>query len=131
MILSQEYIIAIALSIIILLGLIVIVREWRKVNEAKHNVLLLEKQTELKKINLDEKDLEEKRRRETLTRIPKEQQERLDAIKDDTDQIMQKIGYLNTEVNERVEKLEAETELVKLKKLSEELDKKESKLKKY
>ncbi|MDO5851041.1 MAG: hypothetical protein Q4Q23_00980 [Methanobacteriaceae archaeon] len=131
MILSQEYIIAIALAIIILLGLIVIVREWRKVNEAKHNVLLLEKQTELKKINLVEKDLEEKRRRETLTRIPKEQQERLDAIKDDTDQIMQKIGYLNTEVNERVEKLEAETELVKLKKLSEELDKKESKLKKY
>ena len=131
MILSQEYIIGIAIAIIILLALIIIVREWRKVNEAKHNVLLLEKQTELKKINLVEKDLEEKRRRETLTRIPKEQQGKLDAIKDDTDKIMQKIGYLNSEVNERVELLEAETELVKLKKLSEELDKKESKLKKY
>ena len=53
---------------------------------------------------------------------------KLKEIRTNTSQITAKVGLLSTQVNERVEQLEAKNELVKLLKLSNELDKKEKEL---
>jgi hypothetical protein len=90
----------------------------------------LEKKAELKKIELVEKDLESKRMKENITELSEEDQEKLKNIRSNTTEIMAKVGLLNSEVSEKVEQLEAKSELLKLQKLSKELEKKEAELEK-
>ena len=54
------------IAVIALVAIIVIVMQWRKVREAQSNVIFLEKQAELKKIELVERDLESKRLMENV-----------------------------------------------------------------
>jgi len=49
------------IAVIALVAIIFIVMQWRKVREAQSNVIFLEKQAEIKKIELVERDLEAKR----------------------------------------------------------------------
>lgn len=116
------------LAIIGLIAIIFIMIQWRKVRESQMNVQFLEKQAELKKIELVEKDLESKRLMENVIPLPKEQQERLSNIRKNTSEIMHQVGFLHSEINERVTRLEARTEYLKLQKLMEEIDKKEKEL---
>ncbi|MCD7781342.1 MAG: hypothetical protein LUG89_01380 [Methanosphaera sp.] len=125
---TEDQIFLLILSIIFLVVVIVVVVEWRKVAISKNKVLLVEKQAELKKIELVEKDLEAKRVNESLTDLSKEDQERLQQIRVNTSEIVGKVSLLNTEVNERVEQLEAKSELLKLQKLADKLDKKEQEI---
>ena len=48
----------IVIAVIVVVGLIVALMQWRKVREAQTNVEFLTKQAELKKIELVERDLE-------------------------------------------------------------------------
>lgn len=130
MIFTPEQLVLIILSVVFLIVIIVIVTQWRKSVESKNNVLLLEKKAELKKIELVEKDLESKRMKESITELSEEEQEKLKSIRLNTSEIVAKVGLLNTQVNERVEQLEAKSELLKLQKLSDELDKKEAEIEK-
>lgn len=125
---TEEQIMIMILSLLFVIAIIVIVIEWRKNATSRNQVLLLEKQTELKKIELVEKDLENKYKKENLSDLSKEDQERLQQIRLNTSQIMTEVGLLNTEVNERVEQLEAKSELLKLQKLANKLDKKEKEI---
>lgn len=127
---TEEQIMIMILSLLFVIAVIVIVIEWRKNSVSRNNVLLLEKQTELKKIELVEKDLENKRRKENMSDLSKEDQEKLQQIRLNTAEIMGKVGLLSTEVNEKVEQLEAKSELLKLQKLTEKLDKKEQEIEK-
>jgi hypothetical protein len=113
-----------------LILVIVVVVEWRKAAVSKNSILLLEKKAELKKIELVEKDLESKRMKENITELSEEDQEKLKNIRSNTTEIMAKVGLLNSEVSEKVEQLEAKSELLKLQKLSKELEKKEAELEK-
>ena len=127
---TEEQLMIIILSLLFVIAIIVIVIEWRKNAVSKNNVLLLEKKTELKKIELVEKDLENKRRKEDMSDLSEEDQERLRQIRINTAEIIGKVGLLNTEVSEKVEQLEAKSELLKLQKLSEQLSKKEEEIEK-
>ncbi|BDZ67108.1 hypothetical protein [Methanobacterium ferruginis] len=118
------------IAVIALIAIIVIVMQWRKVREAQSNVTFLEKQAELKKIELVERDLESKRLMENVIPLPKDQQERLSQIRGETSNMMQKVGFLHSEINERVTRLETRAEYEKLQKLLEEIEKKEKQMEK-
>lgn len=128
MIFTGDQIFLLILAVIFLIAVITIAIEWRKSTVSKNDIILLEKQAELKKIELVEKDLESKQRKENLADLSEEDQNKLKEIRTNTSQITAKVGLLSTQVNERVEQLEAKNELVKLLKLSNELDKKEKEL---
>jgi len=124
----NQYFGLIIVAVIMAIVIIVVFSEWRKVREAQNNVALVEKQVELKKIALVEKDLETKRLMENVIPLPKEQQEQLANIRQGTSDIMHKVGYLHSEISERVARLEAKAEYGKLQKLMKDLEKKESEL---
>lgn len=124
----SDNIILIILAFVAAIVIIIVVTQWKKVRETQNNVALVEKQVELKKISLVEKDLETKRMMENVIPLPKEQQEELAKIRRNTSDIMHKVGYLHSEISERVALLEAKAEYGKLQKLMKDLEKKESDL---
>jgi len=116
------------LAFIAFAAIVIIAMQWRKVREVQNNVLLLEKEIELRKISLVEKDLESKRLMETTIPLPKEQQEKLAKIRKDTKNIMQRIGYFHSEISERLARLEAQTEFKKLEEMLKDIEKKEKEM---
>ena len=119
----------IVIAAIVVVGLIVALMQWRRVREAQTNVEFLTKQAELKKIELVERDLESKRMMSDIV-LPKDQQEKLTNIRETTSDLMHKAGYLSDEINERVNRLEAKTEYIKLEKLLMDIEEKEKELEK-
>ncbi len=124
----SQYIVPIIMGIVAAIVVIVVVTQWKKVRESQNNVALVEKQVELKKISLVEKDLESKRLMENVIPLPKEQQEKLANIRQGTSDIMHKVGYLHSELSERMARLEAQAEYGKLQKLMKDLENKEKEL---
>ncbi|MGF7118909.1 hypothetical protein [Methanobacterium oryzae] len=124
----SENIVWILFAVLAAIVIIIVVIQWKKVRETQNNVALVEKQVELKKISLVEKDLESKRLLENALPLPQEQQERLSNIRKDTSQIMNKVGFLHGELNERMARLEAQAEYGKLQKLMKDLENKEKEL---
>ncbi|HSO26203.1 MAG TPA: hypothetical protein VLR54_06250 [Methanobacteriaceae archaeon] len=120
----------IIIAVIALIIVVVVVIQWRRVRETQNNALLLDKQIELKKISLVEKDMESKRLMETAIPLPKDQQDNLIKIRGGTSELMAEIGYLHTEISERLARLEAQTEFKKLQKMLKEIEAKESELEK-
>ena len=116
------------LAVIFLIAVIVIVVAWYKSSVSNNDIVLLEKQAELKKIEIVERDLENKQRKESFAQLSDEDMEQLKSIRNNTSELSAKVGLLSSQVNERVELLEVKNELVKLQKLSVELDKKEKEL---
>ena len=114
----------IIIAVIAVVGLIVALIQWRRVRQAQSNVNFLTKQAELRKIELVERDLESKRMMRDIV-LPKDQQENLSMIRNSTSNLIQKAGYLNSEINERVDRLEATSEYIKLQKLLMDIDEKE------
>ena len=123
-----ENIFYIIIAVIAVIGIIIALMQWRRVREAQSNVQFLERQAELRKIELVDKDLESKRMMENVIPLPKEQQERLSEIRKSTSELMHQAGYLHGEINERVTRLEARTEYLKLQKLLQDIEKKEQEL---
>lgn len=113
------------IAVIAVVTIIIIVMQWRRVREAQSNVEFLQKQSELKKIELVEKDLEAKRMMENVLPLPHEKQEKLAQIRGETSKLMQNSGFLHNEINERVTRLEALIEYEKLQKLLTEIEKRE------
>jgi uncharacterized membrane protein len=62
--------------------------------------------------------------------LPQEQQDSLSAIRQSTTEARNRVGYLHSEINERLARLEAETEQRKLEKMLKEIEEKEEKLRK-
>lgn len=116
--------------VIFVLLVIVVVNQWRKVNQSNNTLKLMEKEIELKKIAMVEKDLENKRLMENPIKLPAEQQENLTQIRDATSEVRNNVGYLHSEINERLARLEAQTELKKLERMLKEIEEKENKLNK-
>lgn len=128
MVAIEDNVFYIIIAVIALVAVIAIIMQWRKVREAQSNVVFLEKQAEIKKIELVERDLEAKRLMENVIPLPKDQQDRLSDIRGDTSKLMNKVGFLHTEINERVTRLEARTEAEKLQNLLDEIEKKEKEI---
>jgi hypothetical protein len=123
-----ENIFYIIIAVIAVVGLIVALMQWRRVRESQSNVQFLERQAELRKIELVEKDLESKRMMENVIPLPPEKQERLSKIRKNTSELTNQAGYLHGEINERVTRLEVRTEYLKLQKLIMDIEKKEQEL---
>ncbi|MCI6993887.1 hypothetical protein [uncultured Methanobrevibacter sp.] len=116
--------------VIVAIVLIVIVFQWKKVAESRNSILILEKEIELKKMSMVEKDIESKRLMDNPIPLPQEQQDSLSAIRQSTTEVRSNVGYLHSEINERLARLEAETEQRKLEKMLKEIEAKEKKLSK-
>lgn len=116
--------------IIIALVVIIIAAQWRSVAKSNSAVSLLEKEIELKKMSMIEKDIESKRLMDNPIPLPQDQQDSLSAIRQSTTQVRSEVGYLHSEINERLARLEAQTEQKKLEKMLKEIEAKEAKLKK-
>jgi len=127
-VISQQNIIWLIIAILGFITVIIVSIQWRRVRESQNDIVLLEKQIELKKISLVENDLKAKRLMETTIPLPKEKQERLSAIRKDTTNLMRELGYLQSEISERLALLEAQTEFKKLKKMLRDIEKKEAEL---
>ncbi|MDR2967004.1 MAG: hypothetical protein LBU74_03540 [Methanobacteriaceae archaeon] len=123
---NQTFILIIA--IIAFIAIMFIVLQWKRVNESNNAVKLMQKEIELKKIAMVEKDVESKRLMENPIQLPKEQQENLSNIRKSTSQVMNKVGYLHNEINERLARLEAQTEQKKLEKMLNDIENKEKQL---
>ena len=118
------------LVVIRALVIIIIVFQWRKVSQAKTSVEMLEKEIQLKKMSMVEKDIETKRLMDNPIPLPQDQQDSLKAIRQSTTDVRNEIGYLHSEINERLARLEAQTEQKKLEKMLKEIEAKEKKLNK-
>ncbi len=118
------------LVIILAIVVIIVVMQWKKVSQSNNTLKLMKKEIELKKISMVEKDLENKRIMENPIQLPKEQQDQLTQIRDSTAEVMNNVGYLHSEINERLARLEAQTELKKLEKMLKDIESKEKKLNK-
>ena len=116
--------------IIIAIVVIIVVFQWKSIAKSKNSISILEKEIELKKMSMVEKDIESKRLMDNPIPMPKEQQDNLSAIRESTTEARNRVGYLHSEINERLARLEAETEQRKLEKMLKEIEQKEAKLKK-
>ncbi len=116
--------------IIVAFVLLIIVFQWRKVVQSKNSILMLEKEIELKKMSMVEKDIESKRLMDNPIPMPQDKQDSLSAIRQSTTDVRSEVGYLHNEINERLARLEAQTEQKKLEKMLKEIEEKEAKLKK-
>lgn len=116
--------------VIIAFVVIIVAVQWKSVAKSKTSIVLLEKEIELKKMSMIEKDIESKRLMDNPIPLPQEQQDSLSAIRQSTTQVRSEVGYLHSEINERLARLEAQTEQKKLEKMLKEIEAKESKLKK-
>ncbi|MDD2643567.1 MAG: hypothetical protein PHC65_02655 [Methanobacteriaceae archaeon] len=123
---NQLFILILAVILVIVIVLVVV--QWRKVAESKNTINLMEKEIELKKIAMVEKDLENKRLMENPVQLPKDQQEHLTQIRTSTDDVRGNVGYLHSEINERLARLEAQTEQKKLEEMLKDIEQKEKKL---
>ena len=116
--------------VIVAIVLIIIVFQWKSVAQSRNSILILEKEIELKKMAMVEKDIESKRLMDNPIPLPQEQQDSLSAIRQSTTEVRSNVGYLHSEINERLARLEAETEQRKLEKMLKEIEAKEKKLSK-
>ena len=117
------------LVVIAAIVLIVIVFQWKSISNSKNSIALIEKEIELKKMSMVEKDLESKRLMDNPIPLPQEQQDHLSEIRQSTTEARSRVGFLHSEINERLARLEAETEQRKLEKMLTEIEEKENKLK--
>lgn len=116
--------------VIIAFVVIIVAVQWKSVAKSKTSIVLLEKEIELKKMSMIEKDIESKRLMDNPIPLPQEQQDSLSAIRQSTTQVRSEVGYLHSEINERLARLEAQTEQKKLEKMLKEIEAKEAKIKK-
>ena len=117
------------LVVIAAIVLIVIVFQWKSISNSKNSIAILEKEIELKKMSMVEKDIESKRLMDNPIPLPQDQQDRLSEIRQSTTEARSRVGFLHSEINERLARLEAETERKKLEKMLTEIEEKEKKLK--
>jgi len=115
--------------VIVAIVLIIIVSQWKSMSKSKNSIALLEKEIELKKMSMVEKDIESKRLMDNPIPLPQDQQDNLSAIRQSTTEARNRVGYLHSEINERLARLEAETEQRKLEKMLTEIEEKENKIK--
>ncbi len=118
------------LVVIFAVVVIIVVVQWKSVSKAKTSVKILEQEIQLKKMSMVEKDIESKRLMDNPIPLPEHQQESLKSIRNSTTEVRNEVGYLHSEINERLARLEAQAEQKKLEKMLKEIEAKEKKLNK-
>jgi len=114
----------IIIAALVVIGMIFVILQLRRVKVSKNNVAFLTKQAELRKIELVDRDLESKNMNNDLVLNKKN----LSQLKENTSDVMIKAEYINNEINERVNHLESTTEYMKLQNLFNDIENKEKEL---
>ena len=114
----------IIIAALVVIGMIFVILQWRRVKVSKNNVAFLTKQAELRKIELVDRDLESKNMNNDIVL----NQKNLSQLKENTSDVMIKAEYINNEINERVNHLESTTEYMKLQNLFNDIENKEKEL---
>lgn len=116
----------IILAAIAVVALLIIILQWRRVRASSNNVKFLTKEAELKKIKLVEMDIRSYKKIKSND-DPKNRSFNLPKIY--RSDLMKKMGYLNDEINTRVNNLESSTEYRKIQTLIRDIDEKENAIK--
>jgi|GEM_PF-193201 len=116
----------IIIALIAVIAIIFILMQWRRVRQSKSQIKYLEKQAEGKKVELVEKDMESER----FNGLPEMQQEQLAHIRSGNGKMLQKVGFVQTELNKRITRLETSKEYNKLQKQLEKIEEKEEEIEK-
>ena len=114
----------IIIAALVVIGMIFVILQLRRVKVSKNNVAFLTKQAELRKIELVDRDLESKNMNNDIVI----NQKNLSQLKENTSDVMIKAEYINNEINERVNHLESTTEYMKLQNLFNDIENKEKEL---
>ena len=114
----------IIIAALVVIGMIFVILQLRRVKVSKNNVAFLTKQAELRKIELVDRDLESKNMNNDIVL----NQKNLSQLKENTSDVMIKAEYINNEINERVNHLESTTEYMKLQNLFNDIENKEREL---
>ena len=119
----------IIIAIIVVVGLIFLIIQWRRVRVATNNIKSLTKQAEHRKIELVERDMESYRMSDQKA-LTKDHDEKLNFTEEDASDIMHKVRYLNTEINSRVDHLESTAEYQKIQNLITDIGEREDEVEK-
>jgi hypothetical protein len=114
---------------IAVIGLIVLIVQLRRVRNSTKKVNILSKESELKKLQLVEMDMESYRI-ENVKGFHKNQNGKLNLAKINRSNLMNKIGHFNNEINYRVNHLESTTEYLKIQNRIMDIDRKKDKFEK-
>jgi hypothetical protein len=130
MVAIQQNELFIIIAAIVVIGLIGVFMLRRRGKEGRiSNVKFLAKEAELKKIKIVEKNLESQYRMSDVI-LPSRLQEKLINLRENNTDLTHKVGYLNNEINAMSNRLETQTESIKLQKLLMDIEKKKNKLQK-
>ena len=107
---NMFYIILAAIAVV---GLIVLIIQFRSVRKSTKRVNALSKESELKKVQLVEIDMKSSQIRDG-NGLSKNENGRLNLKKIDRSNLISKIGHLNNEIDYRVDNLESTREYLKI-----------------
>jgi hypothetical protein len=111
----------IIIAIIVFVGLIIAIIQWRKVRKVHNEVEFLNKLAENKKTDMEDRGLEPQNVMSEIV-LPKEQQEKLGQVRKSISNLMRKEGCLQSQVDDRFKRLESSTRGMKFKKLLLKVD---------
>ena len=111
----------IIIAIIVFVGLIIAIIQWRKVRKVHNEVEFLNKLAENKKTDMEDRGLEPQNVMSEIV-LPKEQQEKLGQVRKSISNLMRQEGCLPSQVDDRFKRLEASTRGMKFKKLLLKVD---------
>ncbi|HSO25874.1 MAG TPA: hypothetical protein VLR54_04550 [Methanobacteriaceae archaeon] len=111
----------IIIAIIVFVGLIIAIIQWRKVRKVHNEVEFLNKLAENKKTDMEDRGLEPQNVMSEIV-LPKEQQEKLGQVRKSISNLMRQEGCLPSQVDDRFKRLESSTRGMKFKKLLLKVD---------
>jgi hypothetical protein len=117
----------IILAAIAVVGLIVIIIQFRRVRNSSKKVNALSKEAELKKLKLVEIDME-KSRIMNRNGFSKNGNGRINLTRIDRSNILSSIGHFNSEIDRRVDNLDSIREYLKIQNSIKNLDQRKDKL---
>ncbi len=111
----------IIIAIIVFVGLIIAIIQWRKVRKVHNEVEFLNKLAENKKTDMEDRGLEPQNVMSEIV-LPKEQQEKLGQVRKSISNLMRQEGCLPSQVDDKFKRLESSTRGMKFKKLLLKVD---------
>ncbi|MGB7969252.1 MAG: hypothetical protein WCF28_06740 [Methanobacterium sp.] len=123
---NMFYIILAAIAVV---GLIVLIIQFRSVRKSTKRVNALSKESELKKVQLVEIDMKYSQIRDG-NGLSKNENGRLNLKKINRSNLISKIGHLNNEIDYRVDNLESTREYLKIQNRIKDLDRRKDEFEK-
>ncbi|MGB9200293.1 hypothetical protein [Methanobacterium sp.] len=123
---NMFYIILAAIAVV---GLIVLIIQFRSVRKSTKRVNALSKESELKKVQLVEIDMKSSQIRDG-NGLSKNENGRLNLKKINRSNLISKIGHLNNEIDYRVDNLESTREYLKIQNRIKDLDRRKDEFEK-